>query len=834
MLGVTIADGGEEFSVAQTKQLVAPGDGDVGLWRGNIELAELPAAPRGLATRSASAFDAPAEDWWYPLDDDSLAKALVNLQGEFLGYLAVDSGRAAIALDLDGDRLVDRYEDADMHAIKRYAFTESGRAVAPRLAESHLADVCVGTEDIAVEPRASIRVRCSNDGTARSPNGRARNPVEVDLTGPAYCRDDGEAGLRSARLDGEERADLDQFRKDVQRYGVDKVVLGVLIGHTFPLTIGPLSDNAGVAKLLETLGGKVRDFALKQSEFTRLGTRSPNDLLKMIGLDFGERLRAVFGDARCAVETEPLNTGASYDDPHLLTFDGLAYDFHGTGEFTLLSGPGRIRVQVRYEPGGASWSRNTALAFGFDGHNIGIYARDAVAGAATIVWIDGRRQTLPPGGLNVGTTMVRSVMPQRSNADRAVLLAHSSGLQIRTEAYVKSAGLGGNRLNAYVGLPGELAGKVQGLLGDGDGTPDNDLTTTGGKDVDPSDLDGVYDVFGESWRIDPRESLFAYHADESSMGFHVRGFPRDLLDLGGLTDTERRRAKEACSAAGVSEQPFLDNCLVDVALTGDPAYAKSARAAQSAANPDTFTVKIGDRVDVGAPESGAGAIEEPGSADEYEFPGRRGTHIAVAVEHAGGVRACDIIALNPPSYSIFAPGGRELDVLSQGLHPCEARRWNLPANGIFRLRVELDRDDRIRTYGFRLIETAVQSFRLDLSAGAAIVSPGSPEKGAGKLARFGELDVYRFHGGAGDRLVVRALGLGDAECGPRGEKLVAEVFDPAGNRLELGFSHPLARFDGACRRHEFVLPEDGTYAIYVSARSDRAVRSRYSLALNLD
>jgi hypothetical protein len=69
-------------------------------------------------------------------------------------------------------------------------------------------------------------------------------------------------------------------------------------------------------------------------------------------------------------------------------------------------------------------------------------------------------------------------------------------------------------------------GRIRGLLGTFDGRPRNDLTTRGGRSLDvdhatartESGFRLLYRVFGDGWRIRPKESLSTTHEDAQPRG----------------------------------------------------------------------------------------------------------------------------------------------------------------------------------------------------------------------------------------------------------------------------------------------------------------------------
>ena len=69
--------------------------------------------------------------------------------------------------------------------------------------------------------------------------------------------------------------------------------------------------------------------------------------------------------------------------------------------------------------------------------------------------------------------------------------------------------------------------------------------------VETAFFDQLYRDFGDSWRIQPTESLFDYGTDQSTETFTDRRFPLRFLTLGSLLPAQLRSAEEVCHKAGV-------------------------------------------------------------------------------------------------------------------------------------------------------------------------------------------------------------------------------------------------------------------------------------------
>lgn len=248
-----------------------------------------------------------------------------------------------------------------------------------------------------------------------------------------------------------------------------------------------------------------------------------------------------------------------WGDPHLITLDYFYYDFQGAGEFVFVrSLDDDLEIQTRMSPwrGSRVVSVMSAVTMNIAGDRVGVYV-----GRTPDLYVNGAPTALASNAIS---------LPNGGRVEQdgtSVVVAWPDGSKVNV--YNK-----GSYLNVIVWLADSRKGRVEGLLGNYDGSRVGELTARDGEVIpNISNYNQLYRVFGESWRISQEESLFDYIDGNTTETHTNRSFPSGLVSTGSLSPGVRQSAEQICRDAGISDPILLDACILDIGLTNDSSFA---------------------------------------------------------------------------------------------------------------------------------------------------------------------------------------------------------------------------------------------------------------------
>jgi FtsP/CotA-like multicopper oxidase with cupredoxin domain len=282
--------------------------------------------------------------------------------------------------------------------------------------------------------------------------------------------------------------------------------------------------------------------------------------------------------------------GSDNGDPHIRTIDGTSYDLQSVGEFTLLADRDGMEVQTRQTPVPTATpvtnsytgltscvSVNTAVAARVGSHYIS-YQPGANEGTLQL-YVNGKPTELTTRTLNLDNNLVRGIEIDGKMTLR-VDYAHHAVLMV-TPRFWSS-----NNIH-YMNISVSHTHGDEGLMGklpQGSWLPR--LRSGAALGPKPDSLNDryveLYKTFADSWRITDSTSLFTYAPGASTATFTDKDWPtfkppcklKPQFELPGATPQPailETEAKIICK--GVTEDDLFENCVLDVAATGEKSFA---------------------------------------------------------------------------------------------------------------------------------------------------------------------------------------------------------------------------------------------------------------------
>ena len=363
----------------------------------------------------------------------------------------------------------------------------------------------------------------------------------------------------------------------------DVTIKGFLVAHAHEVGLGGIklpglgtihikpSDIAALAGVIDALGkaGAVGIIVTNPAGLLLAGIGATAYIAARVNDAFGEDiLRAYYEDREAAaaatknasLKKAQKKQAQTHHDPHLLTFDGLAYDFMTQGDFVLVHSESDepLDIHVRQAPGDSKCPHvtyNWGVATQVGSQRISAYADDPVGS----VRVDGEPIIMPVDNalfLDNGALIY-------AETERRIVLVYPTGDVLE---YVRTKD---TRLDIYVTLAEFRMGSVGGLLGNFNGVSGDDIQLRNGRTFDsPVTWDQLNLDFRDSWLVNDSETLLDYGAGESPADFFNVHMPRRPFGLQDIEPIEAQRVVSVCEDAGV-DPSLIENCAVDAYCSSD-------------------------------------------------------------------------------------------------------------------------------------------------------------------------------------------------------------------------------------------------------------------------
>jgi hypothetical protein len=353
--------------------------------------------------------------------------------------------------------------------------------------------------------------------------------------------------------------------------------------------------------------------------------------------------------------------GDTNGDPHLRTLDGARFDFQGAGEFVASVDPrGGFQIQVRQQPYTASRTIavTTATAMDVAGDrvelDVGQYGPTLLANGVVAT---GSSVALPHGGTVVFASGMTSPVVTTTWPDASV---------------VTTTQIGTWGLHLVIQPAADRAGAVQGLLGDADGNPANDIRPAGGAPITSPSFSTLYPDYANSWRIAQTGSLFSYTAGTSTTTYTDPSFPHAATSVRDVSNLAAVRA--ACVAAGVTDPQTLLDCELDVGMTGlvdfAAALGSGSPAGGASPSPPTSTPTPTSAAPTSTASTGPQApgtilidgppvtasVASPGASVTLTFVASAGDKVFVQISGSTFPDACSLLRIVDVTGNVLASG----------------------------------------------------------------------------------------------------------------------------------------------------------------------------------
>jgi len=283
-----------------------------------------------------------------------------------------------------------------------------------------------------------------------------------------------------------------------------------------------------------------------------------------------------------------LSNGQNDGDPHLVTVEGIPYDFQGAGEFTVLRDGNGLEIQTRQSPvttqppianaytGLATCvSLNTAVAARVGKRRVTYQPNFDGDASSMQLRIDGALTQLGPQGVNLG----RGGRVTKAAAGDGIEIDFPDGSSLTAIPNLWGPPHNQWYLNLSVYNTPASEG-IMGALAGGSWLPAlPDGSSMGPKPAAlPQRYSDLYKKFADAWRVSTTTSLFDYASGTSTATFTLASWPPEnppctVPNTPAATPVAKEVAVKLCG--GITDKNRNANCVFDVGITGEAGFAKN-------------------------------------------------------------------------------------------------------------------------------------------------------------------------------------------------------------------------------------------------------------------
>jgi hypothetical protein len=278
--------------------------------------------------------------------------------------------------------------------------------------------------------------------------------------------------------------------------------------------------NSGFGTFSQLAAGASTDAGTVSLSTAKVGSFSETLTLDPTGGNASGFSAALGADTVIVTGTIAAPTGIAQGDVHMVTFDGLHYDFQATGDFVLARATdpaSAYQIQIHTSTlrgvAGISYTTQIAAELG-DGQRVNF-----IAAGGPVVWVDGQADTTL--GIGASQTLDDGSELLRITSDSYKLIWHTGetlNVTDRGAFFDLSAALS----------PADHPGSVQGLLGSDAGQASDFSLPDGTVLAQPVATSVLLGIFADAWRVDPQQSLLATVTPMPVAGAPIRFMAPDV------------------------------------------------------------------------------------------------------------------------------------------------------------------------------------------------------------------------------------------------------------------------------------------------------------------